>query len=243
MDFEKKKILVVDDDEKLRELVIKFLIKEGFAVSGVQDGRTMDEYLTDHAVDLIILDLMMPGEDGLSIARRLRAGGSLPILMLSARGEDIDRIIGLEVGADDYLAKPFNPRELTARVKAILRRTAEPLAQPADDEEGAGIYRFGDFKVNLTTHALTQGDERIDLTSGEFSLLEAFVTHPNRILTRDLLIELIKGYERSPFDRSVDVRVTRLRKKLEKNPEEPDFIRTIWGKGYIFTPQGDQKTK
>lgn len=240
MDLEKKKILVVDDDEKLLDLVIKYLSKEGFHVDGVLNGQEMDDYLAGNEVDLFVLDLMLPGEDGLSIARRLRTSGSVPILMLSARGEDIDRIIGLEVGADDYLAKPFNPRELSARIKAILRRITETSEPHAFDEPSLEIYKFGGFLLNLTSNSITQDGEPVNLTSGEFSLLEAFVQNPNRVLSRDHLIELIKGYERSPFDRSVDVRVTRLRKKLEGNPEQPQYIRTVWGKGYIFTPQGDR---
>ena len=242
MEAEKKRLLVVDDDQKLLDLVIKYLSKEGFQVDGVLDGKSMDEFLVNQRPDLVILDLMLPGEDGLSIARRLRSTSPVPILMLSARGEDIDRIIGLEVGADDYLAKPFNPRELSARVKAILRRTGVEKETPAV-AGGAQqeIYRFGSFHLNLTNNSLNRDGETISLTSGEFTLLEAFVKNPNRVLSRDHLIELIKGYERSPYDRSVDVRVTRLRKKLESNPEQPQFIRTVWGRGYIFTPQGDQE--
>lgn len=243
MDLEKKNILVVDDDEKLLELVIKFLSKEGFHVDGVLNGREMDDYLAENEIDLFVLDLMLPGEDGLSIARRLRATSKVPILMLSARGEDIDRIIGLEVGADDYLAKPFNPRELSARIKAILRRTGEISESQSFDDPSVEVYKFGHFVLNLTTNSITRDGEPLNLTSGEFSLLEAFVKNPNRVLSRDHLIELIKGYERSPYDRSVDVRVTRLRKKLEDNPEQPQFIRTVWGKGYIFTPQGDKNDK
>jgi DNA-binding response OmpR family regulator len=243
MELQDKKILVVDDDAKLLDLVIKYLNKEGFHAEGVGNGQEMDAYLTGNSVDLLILDLMLPGEDGLSIARRLRSSGSMPILMLSARGEEIDRIIGLEVGADDYLAKPFNPRELTARVKAILRRTLVNKSVQDSAETALEIYRFGDYQLNLTTNSISRNGEKINLTSGEFSLLEVFVKHPNRILTRDHLIELIKGYERSPYDRSVDVRVTRLRKKLEANPEQPEFIRTVWGKGYIFTPQGEREER
>ena len=239
--MDKQKVLVVDDDPKLLDLVIRFLSKEGFEVSGVGSGQAMDEHLSRQQADLIVLDLMLPGEDGLSIARRLRANNTIPILMLSARGEDIDRIIGLEVGADDYLAKPFNPRELSARVKAILRRTQE--LNPASSQQGqsAERFRFGDYLVNLTTNSVTRGGEQVSLTAGEFTLLEAFVQHPNRVLSRDRLIELIKGYERSPYDRSIDVRVTRLRKKLETNPDQPQYIRTVWGRGYIFTPQGNQE--
>jgi len=240
MEMDKKKVLVVDDDEKLLDLVIKFLTREGFQVAGVGSGQQMDDYLSRHPVDMIVLDLMLPGEDGLSIARRLRATASIPILMLSARGEDIDRIIGLEVGADDYLAKPFNPRELSARIKAILRRTQQNFRQSGSyDSQSMQVYRFGEYVMNLTTNSLSRGREPLSLTAGEFTLLEAFVKNPNRVLSRDHLIELIKGYERSPFDRSIDVRVTRLRKKLEHNADHPQFIRTVWGKGYIFTPQGD----
>lgn len=241
MEMDKKKVLVVDDDEKLLDLVIKFLTREGFQVSGVGSGQKMDDFLSKHPVDMIVLDLMLPGEDGLSIARRLRANGSIPILMLSARGEDIDRIIGLEVGADDYLAKPFNPRELSARVKAILRRIHEFRQGGAFGRQSMETHRFGEFVMNLTTNSVSRGRDPVNLTSGEFSLLEAFVKNPNRVLSRDHLIELIKGYERSPYDRSIDVRVTRLRKKLEPNPDRPQFIRTVWGRGYIFTPQGDQE--
>ncbi|MEJ2426008.1 MAG: response regulator [Candidatus Thiodiazotropha sp.] len=238
--MDKQKILVVDDDPKLLDLVIKFLTREGFQVAGVGSGQAMDHYLVQHPVHLIVLDLMLPGEDGLSIARRLRANASIPILMLSARGEDIDRIIGLEVGADDYLAKPFNPRELAARVKAILRRTQELNPGAGYTSSTTGQYQFGDYRVNLTTQSLSRDGDPVSLTAGEFSLLEVFVQHPNRVLSRDHLIELIKGYERSPFDRSIDVRVTRLRKKLEGNPDQPQFIRTVWGRGYIFTPEGSQ---
>ncbi|MEN8178825.1 MAG: response regulator [Pseudomonadota bacterium] len=243
MDLEKKKILVVDDDKKLLDLVIKYLSKEGFHVDGVLNAQEMDDYLARNEVDLFVLDLMLPGEDGLSIARRLRTSSPVPILMLSARGEDIDRIIGLEVGADDYLPKPFNPRELSARIKAILRRTVETGEHQGFGDPSAEVYKFGHFVLNLTTNSITSDGEPLNLTSGEFSLLEAFVQNPNRVLSRDHLIELIKGYERSPYDRSVDVRVTRLRKKLEGNPEQPQFIKTVWGKGYIFTPQGDREEK
>ena len=241
MEMDKQKVLVVDDDRKLRDLVITFLTREGYAVAGVGSGKAMDDYLSRHPVNLIVLDLMLPGEDGLSIARRLRANSAIPILMLSARGEDIDRIIGLEVGADDYLAKPFNPRELSARVKAILRRTHELNRASGYSAQKSESYRFGDFLLNLTTNAISRGGEQVSLTAGEYALLEAFVKNPNRVLSRDHLIELIKGYERSPYDRSIDVRVTRLRKKLESNPDQPQYIRTVWGRGYIFTPQGNQE--
>ena len=236
MQADAKQIVVVDDDERLRRLIIEYLQKEGFSVQGVEDGKALDAYLADSRADLIILDLMLPGEDGLSIARRLRVAGNMPILILSAKGEDIDRIVGLEVGADDYLAKPFNPRELSARVKAILRRTeSHPEPEPVD----TGEYCFGNFTVNRLTQNLRYRDRDIGLTSGEFALLEAFIDHPNRILSRDQLITELKGYDRSPYDRSIDVRVTRLRKKLESAGEGvPEYIRTVWGKGYLFAPKG-----
>jgi len=238
MDNAPKNILVVDDDDKLRDLVIRYLSEEGFAVSGVIDGASMDGFLDHNAVDLIVLDLMLPGEDGLSIARRLRSSRDIPIVILSARGDEVDRIVGLEVGADDYLPKPFNPRELLARIRAVLRRYDN---HPSEFESAAeGLQScFGEFTLDLLSGSLMREDEVIELTPGDFALLEAFVSRPNRLMSRDSLIELLKGYERSPFDRSIDVRVTRLRKKIEPNPEHPQYIRTVWGKGYMFTPQGN----
>ena len=181
---------------------------------------------------------MLPGEDGLSIARRLKADTTIPIIMLSARGEDTDRIIGLEVGADDYLPKPFNPRELLARIRAVLRR---PQQQQNDEEDESHLYSFGVFQMDTKAQRLVKNGQEIDLTTGEFTLLETLVQHPNRVLSRDQLVDLIKGYDRSPFDRSIDVRVTRLRRKIEEDPSHPVFIRTVWGKGYLFTPQGDRQ--
>ncbi|MCG6966265.1 MAG: response regulator [Chromatiaceae bacterium] len=233
-----KHILVVDDDNKLRDLVIRYLSGEGFAVSGVADGASMDRHLDKNPVDLIVLDLMLPGEDGLSIARRLRSTTNTPIIILSARGDEVDRIVGLEVGADDYLPKPFNPRELLARIRAVLRRLDGQMAEQevaAEEKQ----YSFGDFTLDIRSQSLIRDNEVVDLTAGDFALLEAFASRPNRIMSRDGLIELLKGYERSPYDRSIDVRVTRLRKKIEPNPEHPQYIRTIWGKGYMFTPQGN----
>ena len=233
----KVSILVVDDDPKLRELLSRYLGQEGFAVATVGDAREMDAYLAQERVDLLVLDLMLPGEDGLSIARRLAADGRFPIVMLSARGEDIDRIVGLEVGADDYLPKPFNPRELLARIRAVLRRRkGESWEVPGSGE----VLGFGDFRLDLTMRRLLQDGQEVELTAGDFALLEALARHPNRVLSRDRLVDLIKGYDRSPYDRSIDVRVTRLRRKIEQDPAHPVFIRTIWGKGYMFTPSGGQ---
>jgi len=227
------RILIVDDDPALRELLKRYLGEQGFAVVAVNDGTAMDHYLGEHAADLIILDLMLPGEDGLSIAKRVRNSRDTPILMLSARGEDIDRIVGLEVGADDYLAKPFNPRELLARIRAILRRR-----QPEGNEipENTQLYTFGSYKLDLANRTLTCNAEKVTLTSGEFSLLNIFVQHPNRVLSRDTLVDMLSGYDRSPYDRSIDVKVTRLRRKIEADPTAPIFIQTVWGEGYRFSP-------
>jgi DNA-binding response OmpR family regulator len=229
-------ILVVDDDAGLRELLEHYLTEQGFRVSSVGDGAAMDRLLVEHRPDLVILDLMLPGEDGLSIAKRLRAShDGLPILMLSARGDEVDRIVGLEVGADDYLPKPFNPRELLARIRAILRRRSGH-AQQTEAAEQSREYRFGPFRLDLDTQELRRGDNLIPLTSGEFALLKIFVEHPRRVLSRDTLVDMLKGYERSPYDRSIDVRVTRLRRKIEDDPTTPVYIRTVWGEGYRFSP-------
>jgi DNA-binding response OmpR family regulator len=229
------RILIVDDDPALLELLERYLGEQGFVVAGVPDGEAMDHYLAENEVDLIILDLMLPGEDGLSIAKRLRVSGTTPILMLSARGDDVDRIVGLEVGADDYLAKPFNPRELLARLRAILRRRQpDPPGQAVAEQ--AEVYRFGDFCLDMASRTLTRGDEQVTLTSGEYALLQVFVENPNRVLSRDVLVDRLAGYERSPFDRSIDVRVTRLRRKIEADPSAPVFIKTVWGEGYRFSP-------
>lgn len=236
---ENPRILVVDDDEKIRTLLTKYLENENLAVSAVEDGKSMDEKLGEETFDLVVLDLMLPGEDGLSIARRLKANSPIPIIMLSARGEETDRIIGLEVGADDYLPKPFNPRELLARIRAVLRRQDSQASTP-DSPEVPEVYRFGDYTLDSAAQRLLRNDLEVELTSGEFTLLEILVRHPNRVLSRDQLVDLIKGYDRSPFDRSIDVRVTRLRRKVEDDPSHPVYIRTVWGKGYLFTPQGDK---
>jgi two-component system phosphate regulon response regulator OmpR len=226
-------LLVVDDDPELRDLLARYLGEQGFQVSTVEDGPTMDAFLAKELPDLIILDLMLPGEDGLSIARRLRAHLQVPIIMLSARGEEIDRIVGLEVGADDYLPKPFNPRELLARIRAVLRRPTPQTATTTNNQ-----HRFGPFTLDNQRHILLRDDAEVTLTSGEFTLLRVLLEHPNQVLSRDRLIDLLKGYDRSPFDRSIDVRVTRLRRKIEDDPTTPRYLRTIWGEGYMFTPDG-----
>jgi len=228
------KILVVDDDIKLCKLLCQYLDKQGFAVSCVNDGTSMDAYLSKSFVDLIILDLMLPGENGLSIIKRLNNKLSIPIIMLSASGEDIDRIIGLEMGADDYLAKPFNPRELLARIRSVLRRQQSPLSAPT--EESSGLYRFGSYQFNTNNQTLLRNDEPVTLTSGELSLLEIFIANPKQVLSRDTLLEKLKGYDCAPFDRSIDVRIMRLRQKIEPDTTTPIYIQTVWGEGYKFIP-------
>ncbi len=235
VEAESVNLLVVDDDPELRELTEEYLTQQGFNVACAESGEAMDAHLAEHEVDLIILDLMLPGEHGLSIAQRLKGNG-IPIVIVSAQGDDVDRIVGLEVGADDYLAKPFNPRELLARVRAVLRRSQAGRQDVVRVDER---IRFGRFELDLSSLQLTGDGETVPLTSGEFDLLSILVKHPNKVLDRDRILDLLTGAERSPFDRSIDVRVTRLRSKIEADPSEPVYIKTIWGKGYMFCPDGD----
>ncbi|MGD9887650.1 MAG: response regulator [Halothiobacillaceae bacterium] len=235
-------IWVIDDDEALRELLLRYLTEQGFAVRGLSDGAALDQALLEGArPDVFLLDLMLPGEDGLSIARRLRAGGTTPILMLSARGEDLDRIIGLEVGADDYLPKPFNPRELLARIRAVLRRVAVAgVSTPLVDvsQNAANVLEQADFCMDLDVHRLTLHGTEIALTEGEFQLLRVFMQQPRRLLSREHLLDAVRGLDHTPFDRSMDVRVTRLRRKIEPEPAQPRYLLTIRGEGYVFIPEG-----
>lgn len=229
-------ILIVDDDVEFGDRLARYLKESGYAIDRVADGAAMREWFNSNSADLVLLDLMMPGEDGLSLARWLSSNHRVPIIMLSARGEDTDRIVGLEVGADDYLAKPFNPRELLARIRARLRQRSRPDAAEKD-----GIHAFGPYRLDLVGFRLSRGEVPVELTHAEFTLLRAFVEHPNQVLSRDRLMDLLKGYQRAPFDRSIDVRVTRLRRKIEVDPSAPEFIRTIRGEGYMFVPDGDRK--
>lgn len=237
----KTRIMVVDDDVRLRDLLNKYLAEQGYAVRAVANSTDMDRYLARERYDLLILDLMMPGEDGLAICRRLRgASDNIPIIMLTAKGDEVDRIVGLEVGADDYLPKPFNPRELVARIQAVLRRrpAAGPPGAPTTDTE---IAEFGEFKLNLGTRTLTKNGAEVALTSGEFALLKVLVQHPRAPLSRDKLMEMARGREFGAFDRSIDVQVSRVRKLIEPDPAKPAFIQTVWGFGYVFIPDGKEK--
>ena len=234
----KPKILVVDDDLRLRSQLERYLVEQDFAVKAVADAPGMDRALERELYDLIVLDLMLPGEDGLSICRRLRgAKNEVAILMLTAKGDDIDRIVGLELGADDYLPKPFNPRELVARIHAVLRRRAAPppAGAPAAAQE---VVRFGLVEVNLATRELLREGETTMLTTGEFGLLQVLLKHPRQPLSRDKLMELARGREHGVFDRAIDVQISRLRKLVEIDPAKPRHIQTVWGFGYVFVPDG-----
>jgi two-component system phosphate regulon response regulator OmpR len=238
MQTQRQKVLVVDDDLRLRDLLKRYLSEQGFAVDTVADPPAMDRQLQRVRYDLMVLDLMLPGEDGLAICRRLRAARNLmSIIMLTAKGDDVDRIVGLEMGADDYLAKPFNPRELVARIHAVLRRQA-PQEAPGAPSAEPKVVEFGPFALHLASRALTRDGESIALTTGEFSLLKALATHPREPMSRDKLMDLARGREHESYDRSIDVQVSRLRKLLGEDPQQPSYIQTVWGFGYVFIPDG-----
>lgn len=228
-------LLVVDDDREIRDLLTRYLTRHGYRVTAAKDGVEMRRYLADRNIDLIVLDLMMPGEDGLSLCRAVRAEGGPPVVMLSAMGEDADRILGLEIGADDYLPKPFNPRELVARIKAVLRR-----AQSGGNGAVSvgGTIQFSGFLLDQAQRRLTdQKGEEVTLTAGEYELLVALATRPRRVLSRDDLLEITRGRSAGPFDRSIDVQISRLRRKIELDPADPAIIKTVRSGGYIFSPE------
>ena len=228
-------LLLVDDDQRLRQLLAEYLRGEGFAVSEAGDGRQLNASLDRGHYDLIVLDLMMPGEDGLSICRRLRGQGlETPILMLTAKGDEIDRIVGLELGADDYLPKPCNPRELLARVRAVLRRQRAMPSAAIDGSDAPAS--FGDCSFDAAARILTRGGKRVRLTSGEIALLAVLVRHPRVPLTRDRLASLVHGRAHEPFERSLDVTISKLRRAIEPDPKQPRYLQTVWGVGYVFVP-------
>lgn len=228
-------ILVVDDHKEIRDLVGRFLEQHGMRVSAAADGKAMRQVLSEQRIDLIVLDLMLPGEDGLTLCRDLRARSAIPVVMLTAMGEETDRIVGLEMGADDYLAKPFNPRELLARIKAVLRRAQSlPEKERLPDEV---IVAFDRWTFNIAKRQLQTPDGVVvPLSTGEYNLLLTFVRHPGHVLNRDQLMDLTQGRDSTPFDRSIDTQVSRLRKKLEVDPKDPQIVKTVWGGGYVFTP-------
>ena len=227
-------VLVVDDDAEIRELLSEYLSRNGYRVSTAWDGRSMSAALEAKRPDLIVLDLMLPGADGLTLCRDLRARSSIPIIMLTARGEETDRIIGLEMGADDYLAKPFSPRELLARVKSVLRRSRS-LPEPFPHTE-AKTLRFSGWTLDATArHLVSPGQVVVPLSGVEYKLLRVFLAHPNTVLTRDQLIDLMLSRDAAPFDRAIDVQVSRLRQRLQDDAKQPKLIKTIRGEGYVFT--------
>lgn len=228
-------ILVVDDQQEICDLVREYLADEGFRVSTANDGAGLREEMARAKVDLVILDLMLGREDGLQLARELRGESDIGIIILTGRGETVDRIIGLEMGADDYLPKPFHLRELLARVRSVMRRAASRAAERADGERPRA--RFADWVLDLSSRELlAPSGENIRLTTGEFELLAAFVNHANQVLSRDRLLDLSRHREAGPFDRTIDVQVGRLRRKLESDPKNPSMIKTVRGGGYMFTP-------
>ncbi|CAN5670644.1 two-component system response regulator OmpR [soil metagenome] len=232
------RILIADDEADLRALLQRYLGDQGYAVRTVDSAAPLDKLLARERFDVLVLDVMMPGEDGLAVCRRLRAQGeTIPILMLTARGDPVDRIVGLEMGADDYLPKPFNPRELLARIQAMVRRQRMLGAHTGPAPEQGSIV-FGAFTLHLGERRLERAGQDLPLTSGEFTLLQALVQHPMRPLGRDRLIELTRGRDHEATDRSIDVQVMRLRKLIETDPAQPRHIQTVWGVGYVFVPEG-----
>ena len=228
-------ILVVDDQKEICDVVQEYLTGEGYRVSTAHDGNGMRRVLGQHHVDLVILDLMLPGEDGLTLARSLRNESGIGIIILTGRGETVDRIIGLEMGADDYLPKPFHLRELLARVKSVLRRVQSRVGEPGQPVRTNA--RFAGWSLDLSSRELlSPAGQQVRLTTGEFDLLAAFVNNPNQVLSRDRLLDLARNREAGPFDRTIDVQVGRLRRKLEDDPQNPSLIKTVRGSGYIFTP-------
>ncbi|WP_097112788.1 two-component system response regulator OmpR [Arsukibacterium tuosuense] len=231
------KIIVVDDDLRLRALLERYLVEQGYQVRSVGNYEQMQRLMEREHFHLVVLDLMLPGEDGLSICRKLRQqNNDVPIIMLTAKGDEVDRIIGLEMGADDYLPKPFNPRELLARIRAVLRRKSKDLPGAPSQEET--VISFGPFTFNLATREMRKGDQPLPLTSGEYAVLKVLVSHPREPLSRDKLMNQARGRDYSAMERSIDVQVSRLRRMLEDDATNPRYIQTVWGLGYVFVPDG-----
>lgn len=235
-------VLIVDDDTEIRSLLREYLLKQGYRVTAVADGRGLRAAFETSRPDVIILDLMLPGEDGLALCRDLRARSDVPIIMLTARGDETDRIVGLELGADDYVPKPFNPRELLARIKSVLRR-ARSLPENLKPVEG-GLFRFAGWTLDDATRNLTSPEGVVVALSGtDFRLLRIFLDHPNRVLTRDQLIDLMLSREAGPYDRAIDVQVSRLRHRLSEDAKEPAIIKTVRGQGYVFAAHVEAGTR
>jgi two-component system OmpR family response regulator len=226
-------ILVTDDDGQIRKSLARFLSASGFRVSVASDGVAMFAAVANRRFDLIVLDIMMPGDDGLSICRRLRSMSKIPVVLLSAMSGEADRVVGLELGADDYICKPFSPRELLARIRAVLRRTKDAV-RPGE-QVAAPAYEFAGWRLDAVRRTLSDPEGvHVELTAGEFVLLQAFVERPQRVMTRDQLLDLTRGRESTVFDRSIDVQISRLRRKIEADPQVPEFIKTVRSGGYVF---------
>lgn len=235
------RLIIVDDEAPLREMLADYLGRHGFAVRTADSGHALDACLAEEPIDLVLLDVNMPGEDGLAIARRLRAAGGPPIMMLTAADDVVDRVVGLELGADDYVTKPFDLRELRARVRAVLRRSAAPAERAAPVAPGAApaaaTVPFGKVSLDLDARCLVDADGRVEpLTAMEFDLLHVLAQNPHRVLTRDRLLDLAHNRDSDPFDRSIDIRITRIRRKVEIDPSKPEVIKTVRGAGYIYVP-------
>jgi two-component system phosphate regulon response regulator OmpR len=235
------RVLIVDDDPEVRSMMVEYLASHGYEVACAASGESMRTELAKSVPDVVLLDLNLPGEDGLTLARYLRERHDVGIIMVTAAGDVVDRIVGLEVGADDYLAKPFDPRELRARLKSVMRRVqsrgAPPVAAPAGNGNGGQRVAVGRCQLDLATHSLhDEAGREIPLTHMEFDLLRVFAEHPNQVLTRDQLLTLTRNREWEPFDRSIDIRIARVRRKVEADPENPQVIRTVRGAGYMFVP-------
>ncbi len=236
-----KKILLVDDDPELRQLLATYLARHGFDTLLLSDTRQLDAYLERYQPLLLVLDRMLPGEDGLTACRRLRGRGETrPIIMLTARDEPVDRVIGLEMGADDYVGKPFDPRELVARIEAVLRRggAAAAVLNPS-----AEVVQFGEWRLDGATRQLSRAGQEVALTSGEFALLSVLLAHPGQAMKRERLLELTRGHESESFDRAIDVQIHRLRRLLEVDPTRPRYLQTVWGVGYVFVPEADDSAE
>lgn len=229
-------LLLVDDEASIREPLGAYLQRAGFRVSEAGSAADARKVLAGSAIELVVLDIMMPGEDGLSLCRSIREQGELPVILLTARTEETDRIVGLEMGADDYVLKPFSPRELVARIKTILRRAGGGAGARSETQAGASLYRFEGWTLRSDDWTLSGPDEvAIPLSTADFRLLQAFVTHPRQVLSRDQLLDLTAGREAHAFDRSIDNQISRLRRKLEDDARSPTLIKTVWGGGYMFS--------
>ena len=233
-----QRVLIVEDEPKLGQLLIDYLTAGGYQPHLLADGNQVLPYVHQTPPDLILLDLMLPGTDGLTLCREIRRFSDVPIVMVTAKIEEIDRLLGLEIGADDYIPKPFNPRELLARIRAVLRRQANELPGAPSQEDA--VISFGKFKLNLGTREMFREDEPMPLTSGEFAVLKALVSHPREPLSRDKLMNLARGREYSAMERSIDVQISRLRRMVEEDPAHPRYIQTVWGLGYVFVPDGSK---